>query len=403
MLLLKISWIGAPLWTGRAPTAVEKLEQISLQFENVSASMSASASRSTSTSTGSIPAVTDTVKTGQFWMYFDSFLKGYESVQVNWNPSIWEYQTKLHFSADLLPMLVVGEEGVNLCSSQCNFTILVRCQGESPLWLLLCRHFKDAEDQDREHSGEKFEACELIGLATYDGCDKMACCDPRNARTSSSLLASNEVLHKLQSSEWDRNSTAVVPLRRRSSGSPDTERYTLYAFAKKPVSLVEAEGWKCRISFDSAWNYNSSLSSSRMPTHAGWYGSLPGSTGHEDVVLRLLRLEVEDRSSLVLMLECSRADLELQVALAYDRGTTGTKMMPPSQRDVIVTSGQPRCSCAVAKVYDLEKGVYWLLCLAADDRGRVVRFGVGAASDARCVITDPDRMVMSQTNGMNGG
>ncbi len=82
---------------------------------------------------GSLPAAT-----GTFWIGFEDVMQYYESLYLNWNPSLFSHREDHHFSWTL-PSKALAH------SLAANPQYAMEASADGPVWVLLNRHFQDAE------------------------------------------------------------------------------------------------------------------------------------------------------------------------------------------------------------------------------------------------------------------
>jgi hypothetical protein len=84
--------------------------------------------------------------TGMFWMPLEDVVQNFDSLYLNWNPSLFKHRQDHHFTWD-----VPGKDVTSALAENPQYT--VRSKTSDPIWVLLCRHWQDAElDMLREGS-----------------------------------------------------------------------------------------------------------------------------------------------------------------------------------------------------------------------------------------------------------
>ncbi|KAJ8129911.1 hypothetical protein O1611_g3717 [Lasiodiplodia mahajangana] len=94
-----------------------------------------SASSKTPSSTDDHPVK---LKPGSFWISFDDVTQNFESLYLNWNPSLFTHRQDHHFGWQVPEANMIGSFAHNPQYS-------MKAESDSQTWILLSRHFQDEE------------------------------------------------------------------------------------------------------------------------------------------------------------------------------------------------------------------------------------------------------------------
>ena len=292
---------------------------------------------------------------GTFWMGLNDVFQTFESIYLNWNPRLFSHKKLIHFTWDLSTFS--SSEGAYESNPQ-----YVVCSKEGgTVWLLLGRHFatcakKSASTVLESESG-------FVSLCAFEKCsERVTLSDGASSR--SPFVDSPNSLLKLELSAA-RPCTVVVceqDLPRSRNG------FTLSAYSLASLSIFEAqEKFTHSISRHGAWT----------TTTAGGNASSPLYYTNPQFSLCL-----SDASDLELILQSPTEGLPIHLKLIW---ANGSHVHTLRSKDVVGDSSEYRKGFAVARISNVEAGVYTIIC-STFERGQLGRFVLRVKSMSICAL-----------------
>jgi calpain-7 len=275
----------------------------------------------------------DAPKPGLFWIPFDSLVRNFESVFLNWNPALFSHLQDIHFiwpigSSFRYPEIVDD-----------NPQFAISTEESSECWLLLSRHIKTGDHvADTARLGAKRN---YIGLSVFDSNGREVFLSNAPTIAVGDLISSPQTLMRVTLAKGKRYTVLVY----QEDLEPGSYAFTLQAFAYSPINLMPVpRPYTCVTLENSAWN----------ATTAG--GDASSATYFTNPQFSL-KLSTRDR--LLLFLESANQDLliHIQVVLA-----NGERVHQISQSSLACTSGLYRRGCAVIERDIMEVGTYTIVC-----------------------------------------
>jgi calpain-7 len=325
LFLIKNPWTNGTVWKGSIPgtTLRENAENPGGKLTNAIK--------------GSLPDDRK-LSAGSFWMDFNSVLQSFETLYINWNPALFGHREDIHFGWDLSTH---GESpGCFGENPQC----AISCESGGEVWLLLSRHFQSGESSPTAASTTEDSATHstsgYISLYVFDN-------------NGQRVLLSDGALHRgpyvdspqtLMQLDIPAKTTHTVVVSQQFL-RPLQYRFTLTAYSKEPVSLIQAADKYPFFSLHhSAWIF------ANAGGNAG-YASYPKNPQ--------FGIRVPAPAHLALLIETEVPELSVHVKLVWANGQRATHI---TNRDIVGGSGEYRQQSALAEIPRVEAGQYTIIC-----------------------------------------
>ena len=341
------------------------------------------------------------LKPGTFWIGFDDVAQNFESLYLNWNPSLFTERQDHHFTWQ--------RPEPNLAHSFAhNPQYAMTASADGSAWILLSRHFQDAElDIARGRNADSHDpdspggsgsgsggggggatttlssvSNKLGFMSLYifetgrdgdEGDGERALLPDKNVVYRGPFVDSPQTLAPFEARRGARYTVAVA------SQDLPLPRYalTLSFFSRCPLAVRPArDGLAHRAEADSAWTRRTAGGNAASPT----YGSNP------QFRLRISPSPSQPLSEpgpVTLLLSTARDDLPVHVDVVWAGG--GRVSAPISQRDLLASSGDYRRGSAVARAPRIDPGVYTVVC-STFDPGQLAGFALRVASALPCAL-----------------
>lgn len=288
---------------------------------------------------------------GTFWMEFGDVMQHFESIYLNWNPSLFTYRQDIHFQWDL----EAGRSAVGSFVKNPQ-QVLVTGQG-GIVWLLLSKHFADEPPEEvSNYQG-------FISLYAFHA-DGHRVHLSKGAVKQGLYVDSPQTLLRLKA-QPEMSYTIVAAEEHLPSR---THVFTLSAFARSPIILEPA---RSRYEFisqqDASWTKSSAGGNAQSET----YSQNPQ-----------FSLQLLDDSPVCLFLETLSPHVSVHLKLLHGQGQ---RVYSVTSRDVIADSGDYRRGCAQATIEHLKTGTYTIIC-STFEAGQSAHFTLQAETSAAHVL-----------------
>ncbi|RYP50436.1 hypothetical protein DL768_004028 [Monosporascus sp. mg162] len=311
------------------------------------------------------------LKPGTFWIGFDDVAQNFESLYLNWNPSLFTERQDHHFTWQLPEPTMANSFAHNPQYS-------MEAQADGNVWILLSRHFQDAElDIARSRQAptttlaavsNRLGFMSLYIFASNDG-GRVQLPDNKVIYRGP-FVDSPQTLAPFEAKRGVRYTIAVasqdLPLPRYS--------FTLTFFSRAALAVHPArDPLPHYAEVSSAWTRRTAGGNAASPTYsANPQFSLrvppaPGGGGP---------------GPLSLLLSTARDDLPVHVGLVW---AGGSRVSALTQRDLVASSGDYRRGCALAEVQRVDPGVYTVVC-STFDPGHLADFTLRVGSASPCSL-----------------
>lgn len=297
---------------------------------------------------------------GTFWMSLSDVFQSFESIYLNWNPSLFSCREDIHFKWDLSAYR--SPEG----SFASNPQYAVRSSVGGPVWLLLNRHFiSKGLSSSSEPKGSSSNESELGFISLYafhnDG-ERVFLSDGATVRGP--YVDSPNTLLKLEPSSKQLFTIVVSE----QALPPSCNTFTLSAFSMAPISISEAR---------EKHDHSTCQRGTWTASTAG--GNASSSSYHTNPQFSLHLAQASDIS---LLLENPGERLPVHVKLVWGKGR---QIHSVANRDVVGDSGDHRKGFAFAKFQNVQAGIYTIVC-STFERGQLGDFTLRVNSTSVCRV-----------------
>ena len=339
LLLIKNPWVEGKGWRGPRPSAVAAVE--------ASTSSDESKNSLESYHRDSVPTQ-DRPHPTTFWIGLEQVIQHFESLYLNWNPGLFQYRQDIHFEWD------VNTPSPGGCIVK-HPQFALTSKGAGPVWLLLSRHFRDAQATTKEES-DAFNDGSIrrdSQVSTNGDAPKgymsIYICDGHGERLymkdnyleSSAYVTTPQCLLR---GDMDANSAYSVVIDQ-DDLPPSTYTFSLSAFANTAITLEPASPrFPLQKMEEGAWTRQTAGGGTDSPK----YFDNPQYS-----------LNVRQHGSLAILLTSTNHEHPLHVKLALGHGK---RLYRLQSRDVLADSGNHRSGCVLAEIKDLQPGCYTVIC-----------------------------------------
>lgn len=333
-LLIKNPWCNGPIWTGAGWATPQQSPASSLSLADGGHESPASA--------------------GTLWVALEDVAQHFESMYLNWNPSLFPNRTDLHFRWEK----PASHAASSLIENK-QFSVTPAQAG--PVWILISRHFVDAElDIMRKQAGSMAAVSRQLGymsILVFKNKGKRVqisgdeiYCGP--------YVDSPQTLARLDA---DANISYTVVLDQQELPLPSYS-FTLSVFSHNSISLTEANEEMSHFAEQGgSWTRRTAGGNSSCPTY---------------FINPQYKLTIDKASPISILIASDTRDIHVHVDLVW---AFGRRAVSVRAKDVATSSGEYRKGCAVASISILQPGSYTLIC-STFEPGQIANFAVRASS-----------------------
>lgn len=316
-MLIKNPWSDGSIWKGRSRSSVNLMDSNETAFDRILPTKDRNMSL--------VP--------GTFWMDFDSVFQHFENLYLNWNPELFSYCEKIHFSWNALGS--ANASGCFILNPQ--FALSTPAAGN--VWLQLDRHFQNEIDVD----SNGFTSTGYISLYLFAASGKRVFLSD-GAIARGPYVDSPNTLLKVELSA-NTVYTAVVSSQMLSAKK---HNFTLSIFARSPLCLAEAETkYLSNATRITAWSSSTAGGNSDFKT----YADNPQ-----------FSLTLPSAASVAILLEVAKEIPDPPAVHAKVFFSPNKQRINRARtRDIIASTGDYRRQSAVLEA-DLEAGMYTVIC-----------------------------------------
>ena len=318
--LVKNPWSHSQTWKGQGWSAVHGSDGTKLDS-------------SSEASDGDV----ESLSAGTLWMAIEDIAQHFESMYLNWNPALFTHRQERHFAWEI-PTTDFAASLVR------NPQFSVSSPTGGVIWILLSRHFKDAElEIARQKSGT------LAAVSSQLGFMSILVFDRQGQRVQvgdgstyrGPYVDSPQTLARIESRPGKAYTVVVdqqaLPL--------PSYTFSLYIFSNSAVQVKEAEEKMTHFTEQrGAWNRRTA-------------GGNPSCTTY--FLNPQYKLSVPRATPVSILLATGNRDIHVHVDLIWARGKRAHTV---KAKDLVVSSGEYRRGCAIAELATLEAGDYTLVC-----------------------------------------
>ncbi|KAI2612428.1 cysteine proteinase [Hypoxylon fragiforme] len=307
------------------------------------------------------------LKPGSFWISYDDVAQHFESLYLNWNPSLFTKRQDHHFNWEI-PDSSMAESFAH------NPQYSMSADAEGHIWIILSRHWQDRELDILRSQRTTSTTNTLAEVSSKLGFMSIYVFTNANGKrvqlSSQPLFRGNfvdspQTLAPLEAAPGVKYTIVVA------AQELPLPKYTLTLsfFSRANLTVAPAEP---------ALKYYTELKSSWTRRTAG---------GNSDSATYLqnpqFSITLSRASPLSLLISTAKEDLYVHVDLVWARGDRVTAL---GNRDVLATSGDYRRGCALAESPLVDPGTYTAVC-STFDPGCLADFTLRVGSDIPCTIT----------------
>ncbi|KAI0202152.1 PALB protein [Astrocystis sublimbata] len=301
------------------------------------------------------------LKPGSFWISFDDVMQNFESLYLNWNPSLFTDRQDHHFTWQLPDANMIGSFAHNPQFS-------MEAHASSQTWILLSRHFQDEElEISRKPSTSMAAVSNRLGFMSLYIFEN----NGRRVQLSDKpvyrgpFVDSPQTLAPFEAKPGVKYTIVVatqdMPLPKYS--------FTLSFFSRTSLDIAPAQyDLKHYTEWHSRWTHRTSGGNSASPlyfTNPQYSITLPRA------------------GSLSILLSTAKEDLPVHVDLVWAKGQ---RVVAVTVRDLVVASGDYRRGCALASMHNVDAGTYTIVC-STFEPGQMADFTLRIGSDVPCTVT----------------
>ncbi|KAI0901910.1 cysteine proteinase, partial [Annulohypoxylon nitens] len=322
------------------------------------------------------------LKPGSFWISFDDVTQNFESLYLNWNPSLFTERQDHHFTWQLPAATMIGGS----CLAH-NPQYSMTASADDNTWILLSRHFQDDElNIMRNHrAGTTHSSFHLDDDASHN---------PNTTLAEVSSKLGFMSIYIFDDHSGQRVSLNTRPIYR--SDFVDSPQ-TLAAFESKrgvtyTVVVATQELPLPKYSFTLSFFSRSSLTIAPAPSPLRLYADIKGSWTHRTaggnsasasyLSNPQFSLTLPRTGPLSLLISTARDELPVHVALVW---AGGRRVASVGNRDLVLASGDYRRGCALAEAKSVDAGTYTVVC-STFEPGCLGDFALRVGSDTPCTV-----------------
>ncbi|KAF2399861.1 cysteine protease PalB [Trichodelitschia bisporula] len=288
-----------------------------------------------------------------FWIDWSSLLQYFESIYLNWNPALFKHRQDIHFLWDLTGR----RSATGSFSKNPQFSLTSKKGGV--IWLLLCRHFVEEDDQ-----GASSNSGGHISLYVFNAQGKRIYVTDNHLQRGP-YVDSPQTLLRL-----DVPRESVYTVVASEQGLPSGKHpFTLAAYGVHPVFLQDAPSrFPFSTSTDSAW-----ITSTAGGSQRATFSKNPQ-----------FSLTIPAETTIALLLETVHPDYHVHLHLAHG---AGKRIVELANRDIIKSSGEYRRGSAFAEIVNLNPGTYTIIC-STHEAGQLATFTLRVDSTVETLVKE---------------
>ncbi|KAK2612949.1 cysteine protease [Conoideocrella luteorostrata] len=297
----------------------------------------------------------------RFWVAFEDVAQHFESMYLNWNPCLFSHRLDYHFHWEVPPRVYKP-------SLLKNPQFLVVSPGCESIWILISRHFVDAELDIARGRGDSMAAVArqlgFMSILVFENSGhKVQISDGEIYRGP--YVDSPQTLARL---ETQPGQLYTIVLDQHELPLPQYS-FTMSVFSHCPLKMTEASETMSQISErNGAWTRRTAGGNSACAT----YFQNPQYS-----------LYISKSTPVSILLSADMTDIHVHMDIVWAQGARVTAVR---LKDLVASSGEYRRGCAVANIAMLEPGVYTLVC-STFDAGQLARFVLRVGSMAPIRVT----------------
>lgn len=338
LMLVKNPWCNGPVWTGGWQSTAQKSYPGS----------------STARDSEYIDAGTEGRISGALWVTLEDVAQNFESMYLNWNRDLFPHRQHRHFTWEMPPPHLRA-------TLACNPQFSVVAPSGGLLWMLVSRHFQDAELEIVRRRTESMAAAArqlgFMSILVFDsGGNRVQVTGEETYRGP--YVDSPQTLARLDTTAGKCYTVVLdqheFPLSKYT--------FTLSVFSHAPVQVQEAVEPMAYCAEElGAWNRRTAGGNSACPA----YFSNPQ-----------YRLSIPEATPLSILLSTDGREVHIHVDLVWGHGK---RVSSVGVKDLVTSSGEYRRGCAIADMPLVDPGEYTIVC-STFEAGQIASFGLRITS-----------------------
>ncbi|KAI0971749.1 PALB protein [Xylaria arbuscula] len=301
------------------------------------------------------------LKPGSFWISFDDVTQNFESLYLNWNPSLFTNRQDHHFNWQLPEANMAGSFAHN---PQYSLT----AESDDQAWILLSRHFQDEElEISRRPNTTMAAVSNMLGFMSIYIFEN----NGRRVQLGDKSIYRGPFVDSPQTLapfEAKKGVSYTVVVAAQDLPLPNYS-FTLSFFSRTTLDIAPAlHDLKHYTELHSRWTHRTSGGNSGSPL----YFTNP----QFSITLPLA-------GPLSILLSTAKEDIPVHIDLAWANGQRVTAV---TVRDLVTTSGDYRRGCTLASIPSVDAGTYTIVC-STFESGQIADFTLRIGSDVPCTIT----------------
>ncbi|KAI1310984.1 PALB protein [Xylaria venustula] len=301
------------------------------------------------------------LKPGSFWISFDDVTQNFESLYLNWNPSLFTNRQDHHFNWQLPEANMAGSFAHN---PQYSLT----AESDGQVWILLSRHFQDEElEISRRPNTTMAAVSNMLGFMSIYIFEN----NGRRVQLGDKSIYRGPFVDSPQTLapfEAKKGVSYTVVVAAQELPLPNYS-FTLSFFSRTTLDVAPAlHDLKHYTELHNRWTHRTSGGNSGSP--------LFYTNPQFSITLPLA-------GPLSILLSTVKEDIPVHIDLVWANGQRVTAI---TVRDLVTTSGDYRRGCALASIPSVDAGTYTIVC-STFETGQIGDFTLRIGSDVPCTIT----------------
>ena len=275
---------------------------------------------------------------GLLWVTFEDVAQNFESMYLNWNPSLFRCRQDHHFSWDIPPACFASAMIRNPQFS-------VRSDAGGLVWILTSRHFVDGELEiaRSNHMGSMASISRQLGFMSVLIFDN----DGKKVQVADEHVYQGPFVDSPQTlARFEFEPTKRYTVVLDQHGFPlSSYTFTISLFSNDTVEIQDAV---------------EPMLFSKEELGAWTRRTAGGNSSHTTYFLNpQFSLSISKASPLSIMLSTDDRDIQVHADLVWAGGKRANTVRV---RDLVTSSGEYRRGCALADIPSIDPGVYTLVC-----------------------------------------
>ncbi|KAI1816022.1 PALB protein [Poronia punctata] len=303
------------------------------------------------------------LRPGTFWISFDDVTQNFESLYLNWNPSLFTQRQDHHFRWQLADRNMVGSFAHH---PQYSMT----AESDDHTWILLSRHFQDEEleiaRKPRTSTSTTAESLGFMSIYIFDNNNGHRVQLSDKSIYRGPFVDSPQTLAPFEAKKGVKYTIVVatqdLPLQ--------SYAFTLSFFSRTTLNVAPAQhALKQYSELKGKWTHRTCGGNSISPN----YFTNPQFS---------IKLPLD--GPLSILLSTAKEDIPVHIDLVW---AEGRRVSSVAVRDLVTTSGDYRRGCALASAAHVYAGTYTIVC-STFEPGQIADFTLRIGSNTPCVV-DP--------------